>query len=120
MDFIIDYMMHKLEKKIIELTSDMKQELAENFLVEAARFKIVPLRIRGGKIQRRRKISTAKGFEFRGHIGHQRLVRITPNERIRRRIGARRAKIKRNAHRTQIALHYRRSIRRRSGLGLGR
>lgn len=85
-------------------------------LTEAPRWKIVRVRIRSGKVQRRKKVSTIKGYTFRKN----RLVRMTALERLRRRKGARRAKIKRKAMRARIKLKTKRSLRRRKSLGLKR
>lgn len=84
-------------------------------LAEALRFKIVRARIRKGKVQRRKKISAVKGFTFRGG----RLIRMTPLERLRRRIGQRRGKIKRKAMRAKIRIATKRAMFKRKSLGIG-
>lgn len=87
-------------------------------LDEAARWKIVKARIRNGKVQRRKKISTVPGFTFRKKGDNIIFMRMPQAERIHRRIGARRAKIKRKAKRSRIAQRQKRSLLRRRGLGL--
>lgn len=85
------------------------QENVEN--LTEARFKIVN-RVRGGKVQRRKKISTVKGYRFQDG----RLVRMSPQERMRRIRGQRKAKIKRKAKMARSLQRRRVSIRRRSAI----
>lgn len=77
------------------------------------RLKIVKVRIRGGKVQRRKKMSAVKGYILRGG----RLKRESPIEKRRRKMGARRAKFKRKAKQSRIRSKLRRSLRRRKSLG---
>lgn len=79
-----------------------------------ARYKIVKARIRNGKIQRRKKVSTVKGYTIRGG----QLKRLSPTERRNRRMGQRRGKIKRRAERSRIRIKMQRSLRKRRNLGL--
>ena len=78
------------------------------------RVKVIRIRIRGGKIQRRKKLSAVKGFVLRGG----KVKRISPIERRRRKMGARRAKFKRRAKQSRIRTKLRRTLRRRKSLGL--
>lgn len=89
----------------------MSQE--EEQLVEAARIKIVKLRIRGGKIQRRKKVSNIPGFTLRGG----KMTRMSPTERRKRKLGAKRAKIKRRAKKVQMLMKRKRSMLKRQRLG---
>ena len=102
-----------------------KEDLDEEQLNESAakrranvqkqgRLKIVRVRIRQGKIQRRKKVSAVKGYTLRGG----KLKRITPGEKRRRKLGARRGKFKRKAKLSRIRTKMRRSLRRRASLGL--
>ena len=93
-------------------------EAAFEELFEASRWRIVRARIRNGKVQRRKKVSNIKGFTFRKKGGQTRFIRITATEKLRRRMGARRAKIKRRGKKSQIRLKMRRSLRRRRSIGL--
>lgn len=77
------------------------------------RVKVIRVRIRGGKIQRRKKLSAVKGFTLRGG----KVKRISPVERRKRKMGARRAKFKRRAKQSRIRTKLRRSLRRRKSLG---
>lgn len=81
--------------------------------LDEARFKIVRVRIRKGKIQRRKKVSTQKGFTFRGG----KLIRMSPQERRNRRISQRRAKLKRRGKINRALRKTKRSMRRRKALG---
>lgn len=82
-------------------------------LTEAPRIKIVKFRIRNGKIQRRKKVSAVKGFTLRGG----KMTRMSPTERRRRRMGAKRAKIKRRASKVRSIMKRKRSILKRKRMG---
>jgi ribosomal protein S27AE len=92
----------------------VKEDLDEEQLDEA-RIKIVKARIRGGKIQRRKKVSNVSGMTFRGG----KLTRMSPAERRRRKMGQRRGKMKRKAKMTRTLMKRRRSLQKRRTLGLG-
>ena len=79
-----------------------------------ARIKIVKVRIRNGKVQRRKKVSNVSGYTLRGGS----LKRMTPTERRNRRMGQRRGKIKRRAERVQIRMKFKRALRKRKSMGL--
>lgn len=81
--------------------------------LEEARIKIVT-RVRGGKVQRRKKISNVPGMTIRGG----KLKRMSPAERRRRKMGARRAKIKRKGKMSRILQKRKRSLSRRKSMGL--
>ena len=82
-------------------------------LLEAARVKVVKLRIRNGQVERRIKVSNVQGFTFRGG----KLTRMSPAERRRRKLGAKRAKIKKRSKMQQILRKRSRSIQKRKRLG---
>lgn len=82
--------------------------------LDEARFKIVKARIRGGKIQRRRKVSNVPGMTFRGG----QLKRMSPTERRRRKMGQRRGKIKRKAKLSRALMKRKRSMMKRRSIGL--
>lgn len=84
-----------------------------NFISEA-RVKIVKARIRGGKIQRRKKVANVKGYTMRGG----KLTRMSAAERLRRKQSQRRGKIKRRAKAARALMKRKRSLRRRQSLGL--
>ena len=92
-----------------------RKAMSEEELQEAS-FKIVKARVRGGKIQRRKKVSTRPGYTFRGG----KLVRMSPAERRKRKMGARRGKIKRRSKMNRANMKRARSNRKRNALGLNR
>jgi hypothetical protein len=87
--------------------------MTEEELLEAVRVKVVALRIRNGQVQRRKKVSNVPGFTLRGG----KLTRMSPTERRRRKLGAKRAKIKKRAKMQQILRKRTRSIQKRQRLG---
>lgn len=89
-------------------------KLAEDEL-EEARIKIVKARIRGGKVQRRKKVSNVPGYTLRGG----QLKRMSPMERRRRKLGQRKGKIKRKAKLQRALMKRKRSLMRRKSIGLG-
>lgn len=94
------------------IAMDMILCLQENYEhITEARFKIVN-RVRNGKVQRRKKISNVKGYRFQDG----RLVRMSPQEKMKRIRGQRKAKIKRKAKMARSLQRRRVSIRRRSAI----
>lgn len=83
-------------------------------VTKMGRTKIIRVRVRKGKVQRRKKLSAVKGYTLRGG----RLVRMSAIERRHRKMGARRAKFKRRAKMSQALRKRRMSIRKRHSLGL--
>lgn len=86
----------------------------EEQLDEAPRVKIVRARIRGGKIQRRKKVSNVKGYTFRSG----KLTRMSPSERRKRKLGQRRGKMKRKAKLSRTLMKRKRSMMKRRSIGL--
>jgi hypothetical protein len=84
------------------------------FLSEGPRIRIIRIRVRNGKVQRRKKVSGVKGYAFRGG----RLVRMTSAERMHRKQGARRAKVKRRSKMARTLMKRKRSLMKRHTLGL--
>jgi hypothetical protein len=91
-----------------------EETLDEANVQKMGRVKMIRARIRGGKVQRRKKVSAVKGFTLRGG----KLTRMSPQERLKRKRGARRAKIKRRAKASRIRMKYQRALRKRKSLGL--
>jgi len=83
-------------------------------VTKMGRTKIIRVRVRKGKVQRRKKLSAVKGYTLRGG----RLVRMSAIERRHRKMGARRAKFKRRAKMSQSLRKRRMSLRKRHSLGL--
>jgi hypothetical protein len=81
-------------------------------LVEG-RVKIVKFRIRNGVIQRRKKVSNVAGYTMRGG----KMTRMTAAERRHRRLGQKRAKIKKRAKMARINMKRKRTMLKRKRLG---
>lgn len=105
----------KLAARYAKLEGFAKAEISEDVSeLDEARVGIVKARIRGGKIQRRKKVSLVPGMTMRGGS----LVRMSVTERRKRRMGARRAKVKVRAKRSQMLRKRKISLMKRSRLGL--
>jgi len=100
------------DEKLTQLKVEMVDEMFD--LEEAARIKVVKLRIRGGKIQRRKRVSGVKGYTFRGG----KLTRLSSQERRNRKLAARKSKFKRRAKMRQSIIKRQRSLRRRKAMGV--
>lgn len=96
------------EKEVPEDKEDDEEELDE------ARINIVRARVRGGKVQRRKKISNVPGMTLRGGT----LKRMSAAERRRRKMGARKGKVKRKAKLSRSLMKRKRSLQKRKSLGL--
>lgn len=79
-----------------------------------ARINIIKARVRGGKVQRRKKVSNVPGMTIRGG----QLKRMSAAERRRRKMGARKGKIKRMAKMSRALMKRKRSLQKRKSLGL--
>lgn len=82
--------------------------------LEEARVKLIKARIRGGKIQRRKKVSNIPGMTLRGG----QLKRMSAAERRHRKLGQRKGKLKRKAKMARTLMKRQRSLRKRQSLGL--
>ena len=89
-------------------------DLEEGNIQRMGRMKLVRVRIRKGKVQRRKKVSAVKGFTMRGG----RMIRMSPMERRHRKMAARRSKFKRRAKLGQALRKRKMSLRRRNSMGL--
>jgi hypothetical protein len=108
-----------VEKKLSQLKMKMTAEmygvqLDEANVMRMGRTKVVRVRIRKGKVQRRKKFSAVKGFTIRGG----KLIRMSPQERRNRKMAARRAKFKRRAKLKQALRKRNISLRKRRAMGL--
>jgi hypothetical protein len=106
--------MSLIKERIERLFEKKLLELNEGNVQKFGRTKLVRVRVRGGKVQRRKKFSSVPGYTIRGG----RLVRMSPQERRKRKMGARRAKIKRKSKLNTILRKRRMSLRRRASLGV--
>jgi hypothetical protein len=116
----------KLNQIKVRMTTEMYDEIGvevdfvtEDILDEAnvqkmGRTKLIRLRIRGGKIQRRKKLSAVKGYTIRGG----KMIRMSAQERRHRKMAARRSKFKRRAKLRQSLRKRKLSLRRRKAMGL--
>ena len=102
------------ENETVEYKKYVNGEIGSE--IEEARFKIVRVRIRKGKIERRKKVSTQKGFTFRGG----KLTRMSPQEKRNRRISQRRGALKRRGKINRAQRKTKRSLRRKKALGATR
>lgn len=111
-----------LERKLFAL----KKIVAENFIehaegqldeanvVKQGRVKLIKIRIRAGKVQRRVKKSAVKGFTLKGG----KLKRITAAQRIKMKRIQKRAAIKRKSKMSRTLLKRKRSLRKLKALGV--
>ena len=90
-----------------------KGDLKEEELDEA-RINLIRARVRGGKIQRRKRVSNVAGMTLRGGT----LKRMSAAERRRRKMGARKGKAKRRAKLSRSLMKRKRSLQKRKSLGL--
>jgi hypothetical protein len=113
----------KLNQLKLRIASEMYGDDVEYELVDEAvnrniqkmgRTKMVRVRIRGGKIQRRKKLSAVKGYTIRAG----KLTRMSAQERRHRKMAARRSKFKRRAKLQQSLRKRKRSLLRRRALGI--
>lgn len=83
-------------------------------LDEKMRIKIVRVRVRKGKVQRRKKVANVKGFTMRAG----KLTRMSVSERRNRKLGNRRSKFKRKSKKVQMLRKRKISNMKRKRLGL--
>ena len=102
-------------EELIEAIEDSElEQLDEANVQKMGRVKLIRARVRGGKVQRRKKVSAVKGYTLRGG----KLTRMSAKERLDRKRGARRGKIKRKAKLARALIKRKRSLRKRKSLGL--
>jgi len=82
--------------------------------LDEARVAIIKARIRGGKVQRRKRVSNVPGFTLRGG----KLTRMSASERRRRKLGARVAARKTKQKQSQSLRKRKLSLMKRSRLGI--
>ena len=104
----------KLNQIRLRITAEMYDLVVEGNILRMGRTKMIKVRVRKGKIQRRKKFSAVKGYTIRGG----RLTRMTPMERRHRKMGAKRSRFKRRAKLRQSLRKRRMSLRKRSAMGL--
>lgn len=116
---LIDEKLDLLKQKIAadlydEIGLEVRLEEGIRNVLKTGRTKVVRVRIRKGKVQRRKKFSAVKGWTFRGG----KLTRMSPIERRNRKMAARRSKFKRRAKLRQSLRKRQMSLRKRRAMGL--
>lgn len=106
----------RIDQILAEKLNQKKKDLAEGIvnIQKLGRTKLYRLRVRGGKVQRRKKVSGVAGYTIR----QGRLTRMSAVERRRRKMGARRARLKRRSKMSVILRKRKFSLRKRKSLGL--
>ena len=118
--FLGDYLVaqedivERIEQIVADKLSSLQETILEGNIQRMGRTKLIRVRIRKGKVQRRIKKSAVKGYTIRSG----KIVRMTPMERRHRKMAARRAKFKRRAKLTQAMRKRGMAIRKRKALGL--
>ena len=92
----------------------VREIIAEANVQKMGRKKIIRARVRGGKVQRRKVVSAVKGYTIRSG----KLIRMSPAERRRRKLGQRKGKLKRKAKLARELIKRKRSLIKRKSLGL--
>ncbi len=116
---INDLVSEKINQVKVRLTSEMYddvefEEVNEANVQKMGRTKLIRVRFRGGKLQRRVKKSAVPGFTIRGG----KLTRMSPVERRKRKLAARRSKFKRRAKLRQALRKRQMTLRKRKAMGL--
>jgi hypothetical protein len=116
--YLNDLVDQKLNQMKLRLASEMFEtnnisEAVRN-VMKIGRTKTFRVRIRKGKIQRRKKLSAVKGWTIRAG----KMTRMSPLERRNRKMGARRSKTKRRAKLGQSLRKRIMSLRKRRAMGL--
>ena len=93
---------------------EVEEEICEANVQRMGRTKLIRVRFRAGKIQRRVKKSAVPGFTIRGG----KLTRMPPQERRRRKMAARRSKFKRRSKLRQALRKRTMTLRKRKAMGL--
>ena len=116
-EILVDRIEELISQKINEFELEVCSELDETItgnIQKMGRTKMIRVRIRKGKPQRRVKKSATPGYTVRDG----KLVRMLPTERRHRKMAARRAKFKRRSKMNQSIRKRKISLRKRKALGL--
>jgi hypothetical protein len=126
-DEIINLIDEKLNQIKLRLVSEMYKTVGVDvdFVTENnsktvtnyGKTRLIRVRIRKGKIQRRKKFSNLKGYTIRG-AADPKVVRMSPLEHRHRIVSARRASFKRLTKLSQTLVKRQRSLRKRKAMGL--
>lgn len=118
---IHDLVNEKVNQVKLRLAAEMyddfeveEEELSEANVQRMGRTKLIRVRFRAGKVQRRVKKSAVPGFTIRGG----KLIRMSPQERRHRKMAARRSKFKRRSKLRQALRKRTMTLRKRKAMGL--
>lgn len=111
---LVDRIEELVAEKLEQVELEVVDELDEGNIQKMGRTKLIRVRFRKGKIQRRVKKSAVPGFTIRGG----KLTRMMPQERRNRRLAARRSKFKRRSKLRQSLRKRQISLRKRKAMGL--
>lgn len=111
----------RIQLRIIDLKKNIQAEhysipLDEetDLVFEAGRFRIIRAKVRKGKVLRRHKEATRKGFTMRGG----KVTKMSPRETLNRRRSQRKARIKRRAKKNIAKRKTKKALRLRRQIGL--
>jgi hypothetical protein len=111
---LVDRIEELVAEKLEQVEVEIVDELDEGNIQKMGRTKLIRVRFRGGKVQRRVKKSAVPGFTIRGG----KLTRMMPQERRNRKLAARRSKFKRRSKLRQSLRKRQISLRKRKAMGL--
>jgi hypothetical protein len=111
---LVDRIEELVAEKLEQVEVEIVDELDEGNIQKMGRTKLIRVRFRKGKIQRRVKKSAVPGFTIRGG----KLTRMLPQERRNRKMAARRSKFKRKSKLRQSLRKRQISLRKRKAMGL--
>ena len=113
-ELLIDRLEELVSEQLEDIELEIVDDLTEGNIQRMGRTKMIRVRIRKGKVQRRIKKSAVPGFTIRGG----KLTRMSPQERRHRKVAARRSKFKRRSKLRQSLRKRQMSIRKRKAMGL--
>lgn len=96
-----------------ETNEDFKVSDYLHYVLQEATFKRVN-RVRGGKVQKRKKVAAKPGYTLRGG----KVVKMKASEKLKRKRGAKKAARKRKGKSAQIQRKRKKSMKKRSARGL--
>lgn len=111
---LVDRIEELVAEKLEQVEVEIIDELDEGNIQKMGRTKLIRVRFRKGKIQRRVKKSAVAGYTIRGG----KLTRMLPQERRNRKMAARRSKFKRRSKLRQSLRKRQISLRKRKAMGL--
>jgi hypothetical protein len=92
----------------------MNEETIIELFLSEARVRLVKARIRGGKVQRRKKVSNVAGYKITGG----KLTRMSAAEKLKRKRAGKIAARKSKPKQARAMLKRKRSLQKRKSLGL--